>query len=65
MDQCSISLFLDRQELSASVIHKWFIAVLGPDEIAYYLTRPIISNIFCNQFLNYLRNPFGVVSSFT
>jgi hypothetical protein len=26
--------------------------------------RPIISNIFCNQFLNCVRNPFGIVSSF-
>jgi hypothetical protein len=33
MDQRSICLFLDRQGLSASVIHEQLVAVLGPDAI--------------------------------
>jgi hypothetical protein len=33
MDQGSICLFLDRQGLSPSVIHKQLFAVLGPDAI--------------------------------
>jgi hypothetical protein len=29
-----------------------------------YLMRPITSEIFCNQFLNCVRNTFGIVTSF-
>jgi hypothetical protein len=45
MDQHSICLFLDRRELSASIIHEQLVAVLDPGAIAYSIVTRYVRGL--------------------